>query len=147
MRWAISAGNHGFTRVDLVALATLVALLGLLLLPVLGDSERHSRAAGCSINVKKLVGGWSAFAADHADALPFNANAPSGQFDWCGSSFLDLTPPIRTTGTMSSTPNAPSFGLMFSTPPPSPVRTIQPAHERRVDPMQADSSRALGAIR
>ena len=35
----------------------------LLLLPVLGDSERHNRAVVCSVNVKKLVAGWSAFAA------------------------------------------------------------------------------------
>ncbi len=92
MRCAIPAVTRGFTRVELVTLATVVALLGLVLLPVLGDSERHNRAVVCSINAKNLLGGWSAFAADHADALPFNANAPIGQYDWCGSSFLDLNP-------------------------------------------------------
>ena len=74
-----------------MAVGAVVALLGLLLLPVFGDSERNSRAAVCSINIKRLIGGWSAFPADHADALPFNANAPIGQSDWCGSSFMDLT--------------------------------------------------------
>ena len=72
-------------------MGAVVALLGLLLLPVFGDSERNSRAAVCSINIKRLIEGWSAFPADHADALPFNANAPIGQYDWCGSSFMDLT--------------------------------------------------------
>src|SRR6266545_1848392 len=90
MRCTIPADSPGFTRLDLVALATVVVLLGLLLVPVLGDSERHSRAVVCSSDVKNLVGGWTAFAADHSDALPFNANAPIGQYDWCGSSFLDL---------------------------------------------------------
>lgn len=92
MRCAIPTDTRGFTRVDLVTLAAMVALLGVLLLPVLGDSERHSRAAICSINLKKLMAGWTAFAAEHTDALPFNANAPSGQYDWCGSSFMDFNP-------------------------------------------------------
>src|SRR6266699_3836762 len=92
MRRAIPPDTPGFTRVDLVALVTGAALLGLVLLPVLGDSERHSRAVVCSINSKKLLGGWSAFTADHADTVPFNANAPIGQYDWCGTSFLDLNP-------------------------------------------------------
>lgn len=92
MRSAISTHARGFTRVDLVAIAAVTAVFGMLLLPVLADSERHSRAAICSVSLKKLMGGWSAFAADHADALPFNANAPNGQFDWCGGSWLDLIP-------------------------------------------------------
>src|SRR6266516_4172314 len=92
MRCAIPTDTRGFTRVELVALATVVALLGVLLLPVLGDPERNSRTAVCSDNLRKLIAGWSAFAADHADALPFNANAPIGQYDWCGNSFLDLNP-------------------------------------------------------
>ena len=37
--------TRGFTRADLVAVGAVVALLGLLLLPVFGDSERNSRAA------------------------------------------------------------------------------------------------------
>lgn len=92
MRCAMPADNQGFSRIDLVALAATAALFAVLLLPVLGDSERHNRAAVCSANLKNLVRGWSAFAADHADALPFNANAPDGQYDWCGGSWLDLFP-------------------------------------------------------
>jgi len=92
MRCVIPTDTRGFTRMDFMAIAAMVALLGVLLLPVLGDQERHSRAVICSVNLKKLMGGWSAFAADHADALPFNANAPGGQYDWCGSSWLDGVP-------------------------------------------------------
>ncbi len=91
MRVPCNALKAGFTRADLLAVAGVIALAGLLGLPLLAQPLRHSRTALCFDNLRELMRASHAYAADHDDALPAN---PAGAFGstnaWCGSSWLTL---------------------------------------------------------
>lgn len=69
-RWAIA--SSAFTLVELLVVIVIIAVLAALLLPVLGQAKSRARSTECLNNLRQLHLGWTVFANEHDDALPFN---------------------------------------------------------------------------
>lgn len=92
MRVPNDSPQAAFTRADLLAVVGVLALAGLLGLPLLAQPLRHSRTALCFENLRELMRASQAYAADHEDRLPPNPTDSNGNTNaWSGPHWLDLS--------------------------------------------------------
>ncbi len=90
MKPTIQTSQAGFTRLELAAVVSTVALLAGLLLTTAGVDRQSSQIMGCRANLRQLTRAWSLYALDNHDRLPVNSdNGAPG--NWCGPGFLDFT--------------------------------------------------------
>lgn len=93
MRTSKNAREAAFTRADLLTVLGVLALAGLLGLPLLAQPQRHSRTALCFDNLRALMRASHAYAADHDDTLPANPTSGFGNTNaWSGPDWLELPP-------------------------------------------------------
>jgi type II secretory pathway pseudopilin PulG len=68
----------GFTRVELVVVVVVIALLGAMLIPAVQKARQKSWRIQCLNNMKEIGTGYRLWAGDHGDALPFQASTTNG---------------------------------------------------------------------
>lgn len=71
--------ESGFWRSDLIAILTVLSLLGLLLLPALGRTRAGSEGYQCLNNQRRLLHAWQLYASDNQDWLVMNILGPLAQ--------------------------------------------------------------------
>ena len=62
----------GFTLIELLVVIAIIAILAAILLPALAAAKKRAQRINCVSNVKQLMGGWLAYAADMSDKIPPN---------------------------------------------------------------------------
>jgi prepilin-type processing-associated H-X9-DG protein len=62
--------DSAFSRVDLLVVIAVIALLALLWMPALGRTRVNDQAFVCLNNLRQLLNAWRMYAEDNADALP-----------------------------------------------------------------------------
>jgi prepilin-type processing-associated H-X9-DG protein len=70
---------EGFSRIELVVVAAVVALLAILLLPALSHAQENTTASVCLRNLGKLMTAFSQFAQDNEDRCVYENGA-----NWAG---------------------------------------------------------------
>jgi hypothetical protein len=74
--------QSGFTRVDLVAVVTMVAVLGALTLPLRGDAASESAGVICRVNKRQLIRALHLYTMDNGGLLPPNTGDPTSGRTW-----------------------------------------------------------------
>ena len=77
-----SEAGAGFTRVDLLTVIGVLAVLGLLLTPALARTRLADQAFQCRANLGRLLSAWRMYAEDNSDRIPaaydqYSAVAPA----------------------------------------------------------------------
>ena len=67
-----------FTRVDLVAVVSVIVVLGMLAVPLRGDAQSESDTVICRTNKRQLVRAAHLYTMDHGGLLPLNGSSDSG---------------------------------------------------------------------
>ena len=81
-----AARSHkGFTLVELLVVIAVIALLGVVLLPVLADTRPNSRAFQCENNTRRLMQAWLMYGTDNGDKLILGI----GGTIWISNALLD----------------------------------------------------------
>ena len=65
-------GRGGFTLIEMLVVAGIIALLAALLLPVLGRGKAKAQGAGCANNIRQLSLAWFLYADESLDLLVNN---------------------------------------------------------------------------
>ncbi len=79
--------NHAFSRIDLLAVLSILVLLAVLVMPALARSRVNDQAFQCLNNLRQLTLGWRMYAEDNQGALP-------SAWDWVRG-YLDYSPNNR----------------------------------------------------
>jgi type II secretory pathway pseudopilin PulG len=69
---------QAFTRIDLLLVVILLALLAVLLLPVLAQAKAKARRAQCLSNLKEIALGYRVWAYAHSDRFPWSVSQTNG---------------------------------------------------------------------
>ncbi len=91
----------GFTRIDLLVVIPIVAILAALLLPALCHAKVEAQAFQCMSNHRQLMVAWRQYAKDSGDQLPYayaGIGTAAARYAWipCGGSLdLDLSNPAQ----------------------------------------------------
>jgi prepilin-type N-terminal cleavage/methylation domain-containing protein len=105
----ISRGRRGFTIIELlVVMAIILVLLGILV-PTITHIRVAERAVACQANVRTLMQGIMAFAADNNGRLPGNQGTASSSYPPNEQDFLFGS----STGTSTTIGLAPQSGTLF----------------------------------
>ena len=93
----------GFSRVDLLTVVVVLALLGLLLCPALARTVMTDQTLQCRNNLRQLIHGWRMYAEDNNGTLalpasqqnrgyPWGTHQGVGAFDWVLDSDMGYNP-------------------------------------------------------
>jgi prepilin-type N-terminal cleavage/methylation domain-containing protein/prepilin-type processing-associated H-X9-DG protein len=66
--------RRGFTLIELLVVIAILAVLGGLLLPVLGRARSKARLTQCVSNQRQLILTWNLYSLDHSDRLALNGH-------------------------------------------------------------------------
>jgi prepilin-type N-terminal cleavage/methylation domain-containing protein/prepilin-type processing-associated H-X9-DG protein len=69
-----SPGSFAFTLIELLVVVAIIAILAAILLPALSSAKSSARATKCINNHRQLVLGWTLYADENDDALPWNVD-------------------------------------------------------------------------
>ena len=69
-----------FTVIELFAVVSTLALLGVMLLPALARTKASSKRISCADNLKQIGLAFQGFAADHGDAFPTRVTVANGGY-------------------------------------------------------------------
>jgi prepilin-type processing-associated H-X9-DG protein len=82
--------EYGFTRVELLAITVVLALLGLVLSPAMASGKSEADVALCLNNQRQLINAWQTFTLDNNERMPGTIH---GGFAQAGNSMLNPPPP------------------------------------------------------
>ena len=71
MRTSYSRRLSGFTLIELLVVIAIIAILAGMLLPALGKSKAKGQGILCMNNHRQLLLGWTMYAGDNRDSIPF----------------------------------------------------------------------------
>ena len=94
--------TRGITLIEVLCLLAVMAIIGGVLLPMLGHQRPHPRSIKCVNNLKNIGLAYRIWAVDHNDSFPFNVSTNEG-----GTRELrgDIVFQLRTLSNELSTPN------------------------------------------
>src|SRR5688500_6168662 len=92
-----------FTRADLIAVVAICAVLGLLTLPLRGDSESENATIICRTNKRQLIRALHLYTMDNGGFLPPNGGSSQPGFTWV-SGYIDYASAEATNATILSNP-------------------------------------------
>lgn len=67
---------RGFTLLELLLVISIIAMLASLLLPVVGDVQKHADSAACFSNLRQIGVAVNLYIADHDNTYPYIEPAP-----------------------------------------------------------------------
>lgn len=97
--------RRGFTLVELLVVIAIMALLIAILLPALARARHAARCLQDSVNIRSMVQGYLAYAADERDTLPSAPIASGSEPAWYKLGAVDFLPIFQRYGTIVATAN------------------------------------------
>ncbi|MGV3772059.1 MAG: hypothetical protein ACO1QB_04095 [Verrucomicrobiales bacterium] len=74
--------SHGFTRIDLLAVALVISGVAILPLAAFSKQETKGKSLGCLQNLSKLTKAWAAYAEDHDGTLLTSTSTNQNRIPW-----------------------------------------------------------------
>lgn len=65
-----SAPYRGFTLIELLTVIAIIAVLAALLFPIISSSKHNAENAACTVNLRHVASGFSAYAMENEGTLP-----------------------------------------------------------------------------